>query len=81
MRKHPFTPIPHKSFIIPHPPTIIEEDVVKMEGCEWCEEEAETLRKTRVAASDKLMCETCYNLYLDSRMGEFVSRRKRWIDA
>jgi hypothetical protein len=51
-----------------------------MEACEWCEEEAETLRKAIVAGSDKLMCKTCYNLYLDSRMGEFVSRRKKWID-
>ncbi len=48
-----------------------------MEDCEWCEEEAKTLRTAIVAGSDKLMCETCYNLYLDSRMEEFVSR-KNW---
>lgn len=48
-----------------------------METCEWCEEE-KTWRKASVAGSDKLMCETCYSLYLDGRMEEFVNR-KNWL--
>jgi hypothetical protein len=67
----------NSTLISSSPQTIIEGEVVKMETCEWCEEE-NTMRKASVAGSSKLMCETCYSLYLDGRMEEFVNR-KNWI--
>jgi hypothetical protein len=75
MRKHPVTPIPNNYFFFLIPPTFIEGEVDRMETCEWCEENAVTLSRAIVAGSHRLMCETCFNLFLDSRMGEFVSRR------
>jgi hypothetical protein len=49
-----------------------------METCEWCEEEVEIWDKAVVAGSSKLLCKTCYNMYLDGYIDEFSTRRINW---